>query len=192
MSFSTLIPDLLSHPVLASGGGGGGGLLDTLGIYWQLVAAKLVAFLIFLFLIKTFLFDPVRKHMAERDAELAGIQDAAGVSEAARDTAVAELNTAEKDLQKRAYEAAQTLIRDGQAQKSETVGAAQSAALSRVAEARGAAQKGVDSALAEGHDTVVELCLDMLEVCGMGTLDPTKLRGIVEKQLDLRVAGKGA
>lgn len=173
--------------LLASEGGGaagGGGMLDTLhglGIYIPLVIANIIVFLLFFFVIRSLLFQRVRRHMQARDEALKGEREkVAALSEEAA-SVKGELAGAKKALDAEAYECTQEQVRRGVERKAEALKKAHEEALAEVSEVRELCPKSEEEVLAGGHDAIVGFAGDVVRIATSGVLGPDAVRGEIEE-----------
>lgn len=154
--------------------------MEALGIDWKLIIAQVINFLILLFVLRKFLYQPVLKMMEERQAKITkGLADAA---EAEKKLLTSEAES--KKIEEKAYAEAEKLIKTAQQEASrsaeEIKAKAEKQAASAVAEGKAEASLLKEKAFGEAKKEISTLVLMAVEKVVGGELGQSQHRQLAE------------
>jgi F0F1-type ATP synthase membrane subunit b/b' len=136
-----------------------GEILRQIGIRGPLLWVQLVGFLIMFAILKTLLFDRVRRFMAAREAEEERRRHELAHAEKDLESAEAAMRARAAEIEKQAYERVQAEVRAGIARKGELLEEAHGHARADLARVRASLGSDRTAALAHLGDDVRELAL---------------------------------
>jgi F0F1-type ATP synthase membrane subunit b/b' len=134
-------------------------VIKQLGIDGRLLAFQIVAFLITWALLKVLLFDRLRAHLAARRADEGQKRSAVELRRKEVDQAASKADARLAEIEKAAYERAQTEVRAGLKRKADAVAAAQDQARDILARTRVDVEKEHDRSLEGLQEQIAELAV---------------------------------
>ncbi|GIW71954.1 MAG: hypothetical protein KatS3mg102_1496 [Planctomycetota bacterium] len=164
-------------------------ILEGLGIRWPLVVANIIGFLLVMAVFKQLLFDPIRAHLGRRRAELE--QERQRTAQAEREHQAAERALAERraEIERRAYERTQELVREGVARRTEALRQAHEQAHRILEQVERELEVERQAALERMREDVIELSLAIIRCATAPGFEPEGCREVVAQRVAARLGG---